>query len=117
MTKSVVARVEPKRAPKILREDGKQAAASKTRPDASKPAKTKPKQAASSESKQHTLLSLLRRAEGATIEDMMRAADWQQHSVRGFLAGTVKKKLGLDLKSSKSESGSRSYRVAARRGR
>jgi hypothetical protein len=45
--------------------------------------------------KQERLLTLLSQAEGASIEEMMQATDWQQHSVRGSLAGTVKKKLGF----------------------
>lgn len=63
------------------------------------------------------LLELLSRPEGASIEDMMQATKWQQHSVRGFLAGTVKKKLGLALTSSKAEDDVRRYRIAPRRGR
>ncbi len=66
----------------------------------------------------HTqLLQLLNRPEGASIEDMMQATAWQQHSVRGFLAGTVKKKMGLTLTSSKAEGDVRRYRIATRRGR
>ena len=63
------------------------------------------------------LLQLLNRPEGASIEDMMQATEWQQHSVRGFLAGTVKKKMGLPLSSSKAEGDVRRYRIATRRGR
>ena len=63
------------------------------------------------------LLQLLNRPEGASIEDMMQATEWQQHSVRGFLAGTVKKKMGLALTSSKAEGDVRRYRIAVRRGR
>ena len=64
------------------------------------------------------LLNLLNRPEGASIEDMMQATEWQQHSVRGFLAGTVKKKMGLALTSSKAEGEVRRYQIAApRRGR
>ena len=51
--------------------------------------------------KQERLLTLLSQAEGASIEEMMEATDWQQHGVRGFLAGTVKKKLGFALTTSK----------------
>ncbi len=63
------------------------------------------------------LLQLLNRPEGASIEDMMRATAWQQHSVRGFLAGTVKKKMGLPLTSSKAEGEVRRYRIASCRKR
>jgi hypothetical protein len=48
---------------------------------------------------------------------MMQATSWQQHSVRGFLAGTVKKKLGFSLTSSKVADDVRRYRIKARRGR
>jgi len=48
---------------------------------------------------------------------MMEASGWQQHSVRGFLAGTVKKKLGFPLTSSKSEGELRRYRIDTKRGR
>lgn len=64
----------------------------------------------------HTLLlQLLSRADGTTIADMMQATNWQQHSVRGFLAGTVKKKLGLALTSSKVEGEPRRYRIGTTR--
>lgn len=63
------------------------------------------------------LLQLLNRPEGASIEDMMQATAWQQHSVRGFLAGTVKKKMGLALTSSKAEGDVRRYRIASCRRR
>jgi hypothetical protein len=61
--------------------------------------------------------SLLSRPEGASIEEMVQATDWQQHSVRGFLAGTVKKKLGFSLISLKPNGGARRYRIEKRRGR
>ena len=63
------------------------------------------------------LLQLLSRPDGASIEDMMQATGWQQHSVRGYLAGTVKKKMGLPLTSSKAEGDVRRYGIATRRGR
>ena len=56
---------------------------------------------------------MLRAPSGATIEAMARAAKWQPHSVRGFLAGVVRKKLGLTLVSAGSENG-RVYRITDR---
>jgi hypothetical protein len=61
--------------------------------------------------KQELVLTLLSRPQGASIEDIMQATDWQTHSVRGFLAGTVKKKLGFNLKSSKTNDDVRRYRI------
>src|SRR5689334_20326570 len=70
----------PKKAPKTAKETG-------TR-DGSKAAK---------------VLDLLKRAEGATLAELMKATAWQAHSVRGFLSGTVSQKLGLALTSAKVE--------------
>jgi Protein of unknown function (DUF3489) len=65
--------------------------------------------------KQERVLTLLSQPEGASIAEMMQATDWQQHSVRGFLAGTVKKKLGFPLTSVKANDGVRRYRIETRR--
>jgi hypothetical protein len=65
------------------------------------------------ESKKAHIVTMLRAPGGATIESMARAAGWQPHSVRGFLAGVVRKKLGLTLVSAAGENG-RIYRISDR---
>jgi hypothetical protein len=62
--------------------------------------------------KQTKLLDLLRRPAGATIAAISNASGWQQHSVRGFLAGVVRKKLGFELVSGV-EADQRTYRIIA----
>jgi Protein of unknown function (DUF3489) len=62
-------------------------------------------------SKQSRVIAMLQSPQGATIAAMMKATDWQQHSVRGFLAGVVRKRLKLKL-SSKKVDGNRVYQIA-----
>ena len=64
-------------------------------------------------SKSDAILHLLRRKQGASLEEMQKASGWQSHSVRGYLSGTVKKRLGLKLNSGKSQNGERRYTIAA----
>lgn len=62
--------------------------------------------------KQAALIAMLRAPEGATIEDITAATGWQAHTVRGAIAGALKKKLGLDVTSEKVEGRGRVYRIA-----
>ena len=62
-------------------------------------------------SKAAKVLDLLKRADGVTLAELMRATGWQAHSVRGLLSGTVNKKLGLAVTSTKGENGERRYSV------
>ena len=64
-------------------------------------------------SKAAKVLDLLKRAEGSTLAELMKATGWQAHSVRGFLSGTVSKKLGLAVTSAKVEDGEHTYSIKA----
>ena len=73
-------------------------------------ASTSSKPAAGADTKHARIIAMLRTPAGATIAAIMIATDWQQHSVRGFLAGVVRKKLGLNLVSEQTDKG-RVYRI------
>ena len=62
-------------------------------------------------SKTAAILDLLKRPGGATASELMEATGWQPHSVRGFLSGTLRKKMGLTIASTKGEDGERNYAV------
>ncbi|CAA7621907.1 DUF3489 domain-containing protein [Magnetospirillum sp. SS-4] len=61
--------------------------------------------------KQEALIAMLKRPEGASIAEIMAETGWLAHSIRGFIAGTVKKKLGLTVTSEKHEARGRTYRL------
>ena len=63
-------------------------------------------------SKKSIVLDLLRREQGATLAEIAKATDWQNHSIRGFISGTITKKMGLTVESFKRPDGVRAYRVA-----
>jgi hypothetical protein len=64
------------------------------------------------DTKQAQLIGMLKRAKGATIDEIVEALDWQPHTVRGAIAGALKKKLGLKVASEKVERRGRVYRIA-----
>jgi hypothetical protein len=69
-----------------------------------------PGPAAKSDTKHARIIAILRSPAGATIAALVTATQWQQHSLRGFLAGVVRKKLGLNLVSEQTDKG-RVYRI------
>src|SRR5712672_4117912 len=99
---------KPKSKPKAAT----RSAARKTRKPKSRarsaPASSKP--ATGPHTKHARIIAMLRTSAGATIASLIAATEWQQHSVRGFLAGVVRKKLGLDLVSEQTDKG-RVYRI------
>jgi hypothetical protein len=89
------------------------AAAPKKEAKASKKA-TKPERKAAApraESKGGKILEMIGRAKGATLAEIMKATDWQAHSVRGFISVAAKKQ-GIKIESAKNEAGDRVYRTA-----
>ncbi len=74
---------------------------------------TVPRRRQRQQTKTQIALSLLKRSKGASIAEMQDAMGWQAHSVRGFLAGTVRKMPGVTLVSDKIENGPRRYRIEA----
>jgi hypothetical protein len=89
---------------------------SKKRGKANKAAKskkpTKAESGAKSGSKAAIVLELMKRKEGATLAEIAKATEWQNHSIRGFVSGHVTKKLGMKVESTKNEAGERTYRIA-----
>jgi hypothetical protein len=64
-------------------------------------------------SKTAQVVELLRRPSGVTLKDLMAATQWQAHSVRGFISGALRKKMGLTVESTKGADGERSYSIKA----
>jgi hypothetical protein len=104
------ARVGPKRA-HVASKVAKSAPKAKASP---KPTKAVKKTGVARDgSKAAKMLDLLKRPDGVTLKELMKATGWQAHSVRGFLSGSVGKKIGLALISAKGEEGERTYSVKA----
>lgn len=101
----------PRRAPVAPKKakSGKKATPAKKAPKTTKAAKKATR--AHEGSKTETILDLLKRKDGATLAEIMKATDWQPHSVRGFISGTLGKKMGLTVASVKGEDGERRYSI------
>ena len=101
-----------------------QSTAANTGPQAPRVARTKAKPgkpqshareraAARNGSKTAQVIELLERPQGVTLKDLMAATQWQAHSVRGFISGALRKKMGLTVDSTKGADGERSYSIKA----
>ena len=106
------ARVAPRRAnvAPATAKSARKARAAKKAPKARAVAKSTVSRDSSKTAK---ILDLLKRPGGATSKELMKATGWLLHSVRGFLSGTVGKKMGLTVISTKGDDGERTYSVAA----
>jgi hypothetical protein len=76
-----------------------------------KTVKHRPKPAARRGSKKAAVLAMLRKAEGATLAEIMKATGWQSHSVRGFISGSLGKAMGLKVESTRRADGQRVYKL------
>ena len=95
-TKSTTKKQAPKRAPTATKKGASANSAPKMRDN----------------TKQAQVIAMLRSAKGATIEELAKATGWQNHTVRGALAGALKKRLGLNVTSDKDADRGRVYRIA-----
>jgi hypothetical protein len=102
---------KPRVAPSKGKAGKKATPAKKGTKAAQKTAKAKP-EGARQGSKTEKILEILKRSGGATLAEIMKATDWQPHSVRGFISGTLGKKMGLKVESVKGEDGERTYSIA-----
>ena len=104
--------ITPKRARSARRASTKTAKVAPVKKLSSAPARADQPLKHRAGSKQARVIEMLMKPEGTTIDDIMKATDWQQHSVRGFFAGIIRKKLKLTLASEATEAG-RIYKVTA----
>jgi hypothetical protein len=107
---TAAAETKPAETPKAAR--SKRTKAAKPAAKAAKKGKAAKKPTGARDgSKKAEVLELLRRKGGCTLAEIMKATDWQAHTVRGFISGTLGKKMGLTVASTKSDSGDRTYSV------
>jgi len=86
--------------------------AAKASKKAAKPARAKESTMPRAESKGAKILALIRRPKGATLAELAKLTGWQNHSIRGYLSGTVGKKMGLTVESTKRDDGERVYSIS-----
>jgi len=110
-TKANVAPRKPRVAPAKAKSGKKTSPAKKRAKATKKLAPAKPEDIRQG-SKTEKVLDLLKRSGGASLKDIMKATDWQAHSVRGFISGTLGKKMGLKIESTKREDGERVYSLS-----
>ncbi len=100
---------KPSRAPKRAQADRIARVSKKAKPAVAAKKAATPERS----TKTAKILALLERTGGASLEQLRKATGWQAHSVRGFLSGTLKKKMGLRVASSKLQGGQRTYRIVS----
>ena len=76
-----------------------------------KPKSVKAAQEKKADTKLQIVIDLLKRPEGATVDDIMKATEWQKHTVRGCMSGALKKKQGYEIVSEKPTDGDRVYKI------
>ena len=111
--KSQKAAKKPTASKKASKKASKPAAKKEAKPASKKEAKPAKEAAVPREfSKKAIVLDLLRRKDGATMAEIAKATDWQNHSIRGFISGNLMKKMDLPVESFKNEAGERCYKIA-----
>ncbi len=110
-TKKARARAQGAHVAPTKGKSGKKATPAKKADGRAKKAKSAPPKAKGTRegSKTAQVLELIKRPGGATMQELMAATEWQPHSIRGFISGTLGKKMGLTVESAKTEDGKRSY--------
>jgi hypothetical protein len=91
----------------------KKAPKSAKKAKAARPGKAAKEKGVREGSKTETILDLMKRSGGVTLKEIMKATGWQAHSVRGFISGTLGKKMGLTVISAKGDDGERTYSLKA----
>ena len=112
-TEAAAAPAKAPKAAKVAKKAAKAAPAKATASKTTKPAKKAAKAGLPREfSKKAIVLDMLKAKGGATMAQIAKATDWQNHTIRGFISGTLSKKMGLAIESTKNDAGERTYKLA-----